>query len=122
MQAGSQGPPLYYAVIGDNFHFGPSGSDDYAIDLVYYAALDILSPTVATNWISENVPELLLFAALMEAAKWLKDDARLAVWQGSYEEIKKELLESESRMDLEGGALAVREVSFKHQGSNRLTY
>ncbi len=107
-QAGRSGLPMYYAVVGDNFHFGPAPSGDVEIDLVYYKALDILSPTVSTNWLSENVPELLLFSALLEAALWLKDDSRAQVWQGSYEQIKKELLESEDRQDKEAGSLQVR--------------
>jgi hypothetical protein len=118
-QAGTSGQPLYYAVLGDSLYFGPEPDQAYTIDLAYYKALDILSPTVSTNWISENVPELLLFAALLEAALWLKDDNRAQIWTSSYEQIKKELLDSEERQDKEAGSLQVRENQTRYQGSNR---
>jgi len=118
-QSGNSGTPLYYAVLGDNMYFGPVPDQEYTIDLAYYKALDILSPTVSTNWISENIPELLLFSALVEAALWLKDDNRSQIWSASYEKIKAELLDSEDRQDKEAGSLQVREAKNVYQGSNR---
>jgi hypothetical protein len=119
VQAGRSGQPRYYAVVGENIHFGPVPDQDYTVDLVYYKALDVLSPTVSTNWLSENVPELVLFAALLEAALWLKDDNRAQIWTKSYEQIKSELLESEDRQDKEAGSLQVREAKNLYQGGNR---
>lgn len=120
VQAGRSGTPRYYSVVGTNFHFGPIPDSEVQVDLVYYAALDVLSPTVSTNWISENAPELLLFASLLEAALWLKDDKRAQIWTTSYEQIKKELLESEARQDLEGGSLQVREMTPSLTGGNQI--
>ena len=122
LSAGRSGRPAYYAVIGSNFHYGPIPDQSYSIDLVYYAALDILSTSNTTNWIATNVPELLLFAALYEAAIWLKDDVRKQEFGARFEEIKKELLDSEDRQDKEGGSLQVREQVDRFNDGTSLSY
>ena len=111
VQAGTSDRPRYYSVIGDNFHFGPTPDQAYTVEVVYYKELDILSSTTATNWLSTNVPELLLFGALIYAAKWAKDDVRVKEFTAEYERIRIELMESETRQDREGGSLQVRRTN-----------
>lgn len=117
VQAGLNQRPQFYSVIGTNFVFGPSPDQGYTVELVYYKKLPVPSPTVPTNWVLENEPELLLWGTLIAAAKWLKDDARLAVWQNSYEEVLEDLKASESRMDKEGGGLRVTPQQSNHHTS-----
>ena len=114
VQAGRSGRPAFYATVGTNLHFGPIPDQGYEMDIVYYKALDILSTSVSTNWISENAPELLLFAALWEAAIWMKDDLRKQEFEAAFKEHKKDLLDSETRQDHEGGSLECRELVNRH--------
>lgn len=106
--AGQNGRPQYYSTVGTDIYFGPVPDQGYTATFIYYAPLDIVSTSVSTNWILTNVPELLLFATLLEASLFLKDDQRAAVWAGRYDEIKQQLELSEERQDKEGGGLAVR--------------
>jgi len=110
MLYGSTGRPQYHSVIGTNFYFGPTPDQSYTAQLVYFKELDIVSTTTASNWITANVPELLLFATMLEASLFLKDDKRAEVWEGRYTGIKNQLAESEERADKEGGSLQVREL------------
>ena len=120
MQAGTNGRPLYYSLIGDQFKFGPTADQEYGLNIVYFAPLTLLSDSNATNWLSINIPEIILFGALLEASLFLKDDQRAQVWVGRYEEVKKSLMDSEERDSKEGGSLQVREQISRYQGSTKL--
>lgn len=100
--------PRKFSVVGATAYFGPPPDQEYTTLVVYYKRLPILSATDTTNWISENEPELLLFSALMEAAMFLKDDARAQIWEARFQALKESLLNSEARMDKPYGTLQVR--------------
>jgi len=108
--AGLNGVPTYYAVVGNGYKYGPTPDSDYSVEIVTYEMLSLLSDSNTTNWISTSAPELLLFATLIEAALFLKDDARAGIWEKQYNDIKKEIEESEMKVDKESGGLAVRRM------------
>ena len=108
MDYSSTDRPTKYSVIGSSFYFGPPPDQEYSAQLVYYKSLDILSTTNTTNWFSANAPEFLLYAALVEACLFLKDDARAQVWETRFNQVKDELLQSEDRQDKEYGGMRVR--------------
>lgn len=64
----------YYSIKGDEF-FLPGFSGDLAID--YYAMVPALVGLTATNWLLVKYPEIYLYAASFEAAKYTRD-AQLA--------------------------------------------
>lgn len=105
---GSSDTPYLYTIDAGEFVFGPSPSTERDIDLTYYYGLPLLAPLNQTNWFSENIPELVLFGTLLEAALWLKDDNRAAVWEGRFMATKKEQEDSEAKADKEPGSLRVR--------------
>lgn len=107
LNQGQSGRPAYYANVGTNFYFGPTPDQSYTALLIYYKGLDIVSTTVSTNWILTNAPELLLFATLMEACLFLKDDNRAKVWEARFNQVKEDIERDEAEQDREGGALAV---------------
>ena len=51
-----------------------------------YRSVTSLSNSNTTNWLLLNHPDAYLYGALVESAPYIKDDARLAVWQGILEE------------------------------------
>lgn len=110
MKYSTNSRPTRYSVIGDEFYFSPPPDGTYTGKLVYFKALPILSSVNTTNWISENVPELLLFAAMVEACHFLKDDARAQVWEEKFQRVKQSLMMSEERMDKPYGEIRVRAV------------
>ena len=105
--AGTLDTPCIYAPQGTIFRFGPTPDATYAIELVYYASLPVISTSVATNWLSLNAPEIIQFGAIMEACLWLKDDNRAAVWEGRFSQTLNDLEDSEAKMGYEGGSLVV---------------
>jgi hypothetical protein len=107
---GSTAAPQRYARVGDSFYFGPAPDQAYTVTLVYYTSMGVLTALNTTNWLTANAPEFLLWAAMLEACLFLKDDARAQVWEGRYEQIKAEVMKAEERMDKEAGSLRVRSM------------
>lgn len=102
--------PTRFSVIGNKFYFGPPPDQTYTAQLVYFKSLPILSPGNTTNWISENEPEFLIYAAMVEACLFLKDDARAQLWEARYNAIKDSIMQSEERMDKPYGSIGVRNL------------
>lgn len=79
-------PPEYYADYDfDHWVFAPTPDASYAVELIYYELPAFLGDDVATNWLTDHAPQLLLYAALLEATPFLKDDKRIGVWQTFYD-------------------------------------
>ena len=82
-----QDAPEFYA---DDYHdthwiFAPTPDAAYPYEVLCYRLPDLWDSTNETNWLTENVPELLRYAALLESAPLLKNDERVAVWQSFYD-------------------------------------
>ncbi len=83
----AQAAPEFYA---DDYHdrswiFAPTPDAAYPYEVLCYRLMDLLDTTNETNWLTENVPELLRYAALLESAPLLKNDERVATWQSFYD-------------------------------------
>lgn len=66
-----------YSLVGDNIYFVPIGSGE-SYTLTYYKKFDPVSS--GANWLITNAPDVYLYAALMEATPFIKDDARTQLW------------------------------------------
>lgn len=78
--------PRIFTVIGSNFLLGPTPDSDYAYVLHYLSKVDPLSDVNTQNWLLSNHPDLYLYASLLEAEPFLKNDARILVWRGYLED------------------------------------
>lgn len=94
--------PRHIAREGATFIFGPYPDSGYTIKGIYYKKLDALSDSNTTNWLTSDAPDLLVFAALCEAEPFIKNDPRLALWEGKYQ-VQKTLLESQDQNDMGSG-------------------
>lgn len=80
----AQGKPRYYAVSGEAIEVYPTPDTTYSGELLYYAELEQLSDSNASNWLLEMSPDAYLYGALTQSAPYLKDDARMQVWSVLY--------------------------------------
>ena len=80
----SIGQPAYYTITGTQLEFIPTPDSTYSAELTYYAKIPALSDSNTSNWLLAYAPDLYLYGALLEAAPYLKDDERLAVWSQMY--------------------------------------
>lgn len=98
------GQPTSYTIIGDNIKFQNS-TTGYTYTLVYYVPFAALSAGV--NWLITNAPDVYLYATLMEASPYLKDDQRAGTWNQMLSEAIN-LIEKQDKGDRFGSSLAVR--------------
>jgi hypothetical protein len=80
------GPPKFYADYNyQNYIVAPTPDQAYPAELVYYEEPALLDSTNQTNFITQYIPNLLLYATLLECTPFLKKDDRIATWQGYYD-------------------------------------
>lgn len=92
--------PMYYADYNIN-HFMLAGTPNARLnfELVYYARLDPLTEDHQENWMTLNAPQALLYAALLEAAVWKKNNADIARMTAQYQGAVSSLLrENQERL------------------------
>ena len=82
----SSGRPAFFTMIGDQFQIVPAPDSTYDAELTYYAKIPALSGSNTSNWLLEKAPDIYLYGALLEAAPYLDDDARVQVWGGLLEQ------------------------------------
>jgi len=78
------GKPEYYTIIGTQIEVIATPDSSYTGELTYYGKIPALSDSNTSNWLLAYAPDLYLYGALLEAAPYLKDDERLAVWSTLY--------------------------------------
>lgn len=91
------GMPRFYTIIGTQFVFSPVPDQAYEVKLGYRQGLENISATVRSNWLLDQHPDAYLYAALCEAAPYLRDDERLPMWQARRDQIINEINELEPR-------------------------
>jgi hypothetical protein len=70
----------YYSIVDGNFRLAPQPNGETTLELTYYGKIPALSDSNTTNWLLTKSPDLYLYASLMQAAPYLKDDERVALW------------------------------------------
>ena len=94
------GTPVYYADYDySNWLVAPTPDDDYAFEVLYYERVQPLDSSNQTNWFTTYAPQALLYGSLLQAMPFLKNDARIAMWQQQYDLIMTTLkTEDQSRV------------------------
>jgi hypothetical protein len=82
---GVTGRPKLFAVLDGVLLVSPLPDTSYSAELLY-EELSALSDSNATNTILTNYPDVYLYGALVASAPFLKDDPRIAVWKGLFDE------------------------------------
>ena len=104
----SNGKPKFIAREGSNFIFGPYPDSAYTIKGIYYKRLTTLSVSNTTNWFTTNAPGILLYASLLAAEPFIKNDPRLILWQGEYDKERAGIQFEDDREGLSGSSLRSR--------------
>jgi len=78
------------------------------LSMHYYAQLPTLSDANTTNWLLEDGPDIYLYAALLEAEPYLKNDARVAIWQDRLETALADLHSNDQDGQYSGSSLVMK--------------
>lgn len=102
--------PKYYTLVGNTLEAVPNPDNEYTIELVYYKQIPALSDSNTSNWLLASYPDVYLYGALMQAAPYLKDDERIAVWGPLYRQFISDLNLSSDKAEVSGARLVMRAV------------
>jgi len=80
------GEPQYYADYDyQHWLLAPTPATAQTWEILYYEQPRLLGEDFQTNWLTEYAPDLLLYASLLEATPFLKNDERVQLWQAMYD-------------------------------------
>ena len=100
--------PRFYADYDFNkFFLVLSPDTNYDFELVFFEKSVPLSKENETNWVTAHAPQLILYATLIEASAYLKNDARIETFKGLYLQAPQAVVE-ESRRRERGRAAGMR--------------
>ena len=105
------GKPRDYTVLANDFQLAPIPDTVYTVQMLYFAAPAFLSDTNTSNVFLANTPDALLYGALLEAAPWLMDDARLNTWGSLFDRAMASITRSDEQGQYSGVPLSIRTVA-----------
>ena len=108
----ASGRPKFFGIVGGQFRIVPTPDANYTTELTYYAKLTKLSSSVASNFLLASSPDIYLYGALLQAAPYLQDDARIQTWATLYERALNDLQTADDRGASSGGVLLTRAKTF----------
>lgn len=73
-------PVSHYSISGETLYFSPVPSEEITLRMRYRALFCPLSSSNRCNWLLDKHPDAYLYGALMQAAPYLEDDARITTW------------------------------------------
>ena len=79
------GKPKYMRLTADQIELYPTPDEAYEVSMLYYGRIPALSNSEPDNWLLIDAPDVLLYGALTQAAPYLGEDNRIAIWTGLYQ-------------------------------------
>jgi hypothetical protein len=80
------GSPQFYADYNyQHWLITPTPDAAQTLEVLYYEQPPLLGDDCQTNWLTEYAPDLILYATLLEATPFLKNDERIQTWQAMYD-------------------------------------
>lgn len=104
----ASGQPSIYTIEGTNIIFGPSPDTSYTGKILYFGKLDALSESATTNWLVTNAPTIYLYACLLEAAIWDRNDEEALKYAGLFRGRINSLVRQDKLSRYGGGSLSMR--------------
>ena len=78
--------PQFYADYDyQHWLIAPTPNAASTLEILYYQQPALLGDDLQVNWLTEYAPDVLLYAALLEATPFLKNDERVPMWTGMYD-------------------------------------
>ena len=84
-EAQTASPQFYADYDYANWLNAPTPNAASTLEILYYEQPALLGPNLQSNWLTDYAPELVLYASLLEATPFLKNDERVQLWQSLYD-------------------------------------
>ena len=84
-EASTSTPEFYADYDYNHWLLAPTPAAAQTLEVLYYEQPALLGDDSQTNWLTEYAPDVLLYATLLEATPFLKNDERIQTWQAMYD-------------------------------------
>lgn len=74
-------PDVYTDYDLNHWLLGDTPDDDYPFEITIYRLPPLLSDSVQTNYLTQFIPNALLYQCLLNLAPFMKDDSRIPTWK-----------------------------------------
>jgi len=98
------GNPLKYTRNANKIILGPVPSGEHTYYLTYYRTFPELTSDVATNWLTDSAPDVLIYGALVKACEFYLD-ARKDQFDASYMDAVTTLMEQSMQDELTNASM-----------------
>lgn len=98
--------PVYFTIMGDEIELAPTPGEDYEIEMIYRTNIPALASN-STNWLLTFAPDLYLYGALLEAAPYTTDDARIGVWGSAMATVLEQVNAHGNRQSFDSGPTTI---------------
>lgn len=99
------GTTARYAISGNSLELYPAPTQPLTLSMTYYQRIPRLSADAPSNWLLQDDPGVYLYGALIQAAPYLKDDARIATWAALYRDRVDNRNQASAAAEYSGGPL-----------------
>lgn len=89
--------PYLFSRIGGSLYYYPTPDSTYTYQLTYYAKPTALSDSNTSNFYLTDVPDLLLYAALIYGADHVEDEGKLNKYVAVYDRLKQEIMDADKQ-------------------------
>ena len=110
--------PIYYALVDNTIELAPTPDSSYVLQLTYYGAIDALSDTNTSNFVSTSYPDAYLYGALKHASIYLMEDDRVALFTSQFEKALEEMRMEQEKAEFGKGSLMQRRRTYGKSGRN----
>lgn len=107
-----QNDPRYYTMTNNFLELIPAPKANQDMILTYYQKIPALSDAAPTNWLMTKSPDLYLYASLLNAAPYLKNDERIQVWAAGMSDVMEKMQMDSEKAMRPATALAARRRGF----------
>lgn len=104
-RSGSTGAPVYLAFVNNSVAvFYPRSNGTYDVSFTYYGRTASMTSDADNPWLIDDASDLILYASLVESAPFIKDDARVAMWEAAYQRSKAAII-AQDLMERKSGSV-----------------
>ena len=100
-------PKFYCDYDYTHWMVAPTPDLPYNFEVLYYERLQPLDSSNQTNWFTTYAPQALLYGSLLQSMTFLKNDERVPVWQGLYDQAMQILINEDRLRVADRQAVAV---------------
>lgn len=101
------GTPYYYSIHGTELEVAPVPDSAVTLGIIYWAGITALSVSNTSNWLLAARPDIYLYASLIQTAPFLKEDERIGVWRGMYDQLCNDYAAASEADQISGAPLIV---------------